>query len=210
MAALVLAAPLASAAEEKKVPLYAPGVGLIEIFKTDSPDDITRMEPVLRVPWMHDLACKPPATGENIWLVRNDFSDAFLVPEVAPGLGATPGTEYSFPYVAQITFYYDAGEAGNYTFSVWHGRNAFTLTIGDFLIANLSPDQPTGQAMCELTQGFHRAVLWLVSNIYPGDLRHDPYFEVMVLAPKATAPVIVQREAMSVEASDLPRPWRGK
>ena len=209
LAALIFAVSCATAEEEQAGPYYAQGAALLEVFKTGSPDTIPHLEPVLTVPWMHELACKPPKSGDNIWQVRSGYSDAFLVPECAPGLGARPGSEYSFPYVAQITFYYEVKESGKYTFTVWHGRNDFMLTIGDFLIANLSPDQPTAQGMCELKQGLHRAVLWLISNIYSGDSKHDPYFEVKVLTPKASAAVPVARDTMFVKAGDLPGPWRG-
>lgn len=211
LTALILAVPWATAAEEQQAPpLYAPGVGLLEVYKTESPDMIPHMEPALKVPWMHDLVCKAPDKGDNIWQIRSGYQDAFLVPECAPGLGATPGSEYSLPYVAQITFYYEAKEPGNYIFSVWHGQNSLTLTIGDFLIANLSPQQPSAQGMCEFKQGFYRAVLWLVSDIYSGNLKKDPYFEVKVTAPNAPAAVIVSRSMIFVKADELPGPWRGR
>ncbi len=209
LGAFIFAASCVAAEEGQKGPHYAPGVGLLEVFKTESSDMISHMEPVLKVPWMHDLACKPPDSGDNIWQVRNGYPDAFLVPECAPGLGARPGSEYSFPYVAQITFYYEAKEPGRYTFTAWHGQNNFTLTIGDFLIANLSPDQPTAQGACELKQGLHRAVLWLVSNIYSGDSKNDPYFEVKVITPNASAAAPVKRDMMFVKTNELPGPWRG-
>ncbi len=199
-----------AAREEQKDSDYEPGVGLLEVFKTDSPDMISRLDPVLKVPWMHELACKPPDSGNNIWQIRDGYQDAFLVPECAYGLGARPGSKYSFPYVAQITFYYEAKEPGRSTFTVWHGRNDFTLTVGDFLIANLSPDQPTTRGICELKKGLNRVVLWLVSNIYSGDSKNDPYFEVKVLTPNSSVAVPVTRDMMFVKPGNLPRPWRGQ
>jgi hypothetical protein len=64
--------------------------------------------------------------------------------------------------------------------------------------------------MCELAEGFHHAVLWLISDIYPGEVKHDPYFEVKVLAPKTSIATVVAREMMFVKAEDMPRPWRNK
>ncbi|MCX5716195.1 MAG: hypothetical protein NTV07_04970 [Candidatus Omnitrophica bacterium] len=186
---------------------YEPGMGLLEIFKAGSPDKIPDISSVLTVPWMHELACKAPESGTNIWLVREGYPDAFLVPECAYGFGARPGSEYSFPYTAQITFYYYAREPGKYTFTVWHGRNNFTLSVGDFLIANLSPDRPSAQGICEFKKGFYRAVLWLVSNIYSGESKNDPYFEVKVLVPSASAAVPLTRNALFMKPSDLPGPW---
>lgn len=190
-------------------PEYNPGAGLLEVFKADSPDMIPRLDPVLKVPWMHNLACKPPESGENIWLVRSGYPDAFVVPECAYNLGARPGTKYSFPYVAQITFYYEAKAPGEYTFTTWHGHNNFTLTIGDFLVANLPPGQAVMHGSCKLEKGLYRAVLWLVSDIYSGDLKNDPYFEVLVLAPNTKTAVPVTRDMLFVKSDDLPRPWGG-
>jgi hypothetical protein len=210
MAALILTSAYAAAAEkEQKGPIYIPGMGLLEIFKTDSPDEIAHMETVLRVPWMHELACKPPESGSNIWLVREGYPDAFLVPECAPGLGAKPGSEYSFPYVAQITFYYKTKEAGAYTFSVWHGRNTLTLTVGDFLVTNLSSDEPEARGICELKEGFNYVVLWLISNIAGGDSKNDPYFEIRVSPPGAKEAAVISRDMMFLKPTNIPRPWRG-
>ena len=200
----------AAAQEEQKDLDYEQGVGLLEVFKTTSTDEIPRLEPVLKVPWMHPLTCKAPERGENIWQIRSECQDAFLVPECAYDLGARPGSKYSFPYVAQITFDYETKEPGRYTFIVWHDRNTFTLTIGDFLIANLSPDQPTGRGTCEFKKGFYHAVLWLVSDIYSGDSKNDPYFDVTVITPNASVAAPVTRDMLFVHPNNLPRPWRTK
>jgi len=187
---------------------YQQGMGMLEVFKTDSPDMISHLEPVLNVPWMHELACKPPDSGDNIWQIRSGYQDAFLVPECAPGLGARPGSEYSLPYVAQITFYFEAKEPGKYTFTVWHGRNDFMLVIGDFLVANISSGQPAARGICELKKGLHPVVLWLTSNMYSGDSKNDPYFEVKVLAPNTSVAVSVTRDMLFIKPASLPRPWR--
>ena len=179
--------------------IYEGGVALLEVFKADSIDQIPHLQPVITVPWMHDFACMAPAAGTNIWLVRDGYKDAFLVPELAYGLGARPGEEYSYPYVAQITFYYEAKESAKYTFSVWHGRNACVLTVGDFLITDLSPDEPTAKGACQLEKGFHRVVFWLISNINSGTAGNDPYFQVKVFPPGASEPIPVTRDMMFME-----------
>jgi hypothetical protein len=188
---------------------YQQGMGLLEVFKTDSPDMIPHLEPALKVPWMHGLACKPPDSGDNIWLIRNGYQDTFLVPECAYSLGARPGSEYSLPYVAQITFSFEAKEPGKYTFTVWHGRNDFVLTAGDFLVANISPGQPNANGICEFKKGLQPAVIWLTSNMYSGgNSKNDPYFEVKVLAPNSPAAVPVARDMLFVKSMSLPGPWR--
>lgn len=178
---------------EKKPPRYTPGMGLLEVFKTDSLDDIQYKRPSLVVPWMHPLACKPPASGSNIWQVREEYPDAFLVPECAYGLGARPGSEYSFPYIARITFHYEAQKPGIYMFTVWHGHNDFKFTVGDFLIANLPAAEPSGQGSCELKQGLYSCVLLITSNIYSGTAKNDPYFEVKARIPGAPDAAAVTR-----------------
>ena len=197
----------AAARDEQNGPDYQQGLGLLEVFKTDSPDMIPRLDPVLKVPWMHELVCKPPNTGTNIWLIRDGYKDAFLVPECAHELGARPGDKYSYPYVAQITFYYEAKESGKYTFTIWHGHNAFTLTVGDSLMANLSWEESNTRGVCELKKGFQRVILWLVSDMSGAESKNDPYFEVQVILPNTLAAVPVTREMMFVKPSALPRPW---
>lgn len=196
---LLCLTPAASSAAADSHNDYQSGSAVLRVFKADSADAVSDQEPVFKMRWTRDLACVPPDSGGNIWLVAPDCPDAFLAPERAYGLGVRPGGVYSFPYVARFSFYYEAKAPGRHTFEVWHGHNTVKLIVADSLIADMQPDESQRKGICVLEKGFFPAELWIISNIYGGAAKNDPYFRVDVSAPGAAAAVPVTRGMLFVK-----------
>lgn len=195
-------------AEEQSEAIYEPGAALLEIFKADSIDKVSDLVPVIRTLWKRDLACTWLARSweqrENPWRISDNYRGAFLFPERARELGATPGFEYQAPYVARFSFYYEAKESGKYGFNIWHGRNTCRLVIGGSVVAEDSPKSSTTQGVCKLEKGFHRVEFWLISNIDSND-RNDPYFEIKVLSPDAFDAELITKDKLLMKSADSPK-----
>lgn len=94
--------------------VYTPGVALLEIFKTDSMNNLPAI-PITRAYWKNDMAC----------------AGGYLLPGQINEIGA------GSPYVARFLFYYEAKQSGLYGFTIAHdSTNDFKLTVGDDVIAS--------------------------------------------------------------------------
>ncbi|MEI8176504.1 MAG: hypothetical protein WCG78_06515 [Candidatus Omnitrophota bacterium] len=200
------AAPASQGHEKKRrEDVYEPGGALLEVFKADSIDGIADLEPVITMAWLRSFACRSPETGANFWQLRKESPDAFLAPERVYALEEVkPGAEYTFPYVARLSFYLEVKDPGVYVFTLWHGRNTCEMIVADTLVAELAPERKSAEGRCTLVKGFQRVVFLLVSDIYSGPTKKDPYFQVLVRAPNAAGPVPVTRQMMFSKAGSMP------
>ncbi len=109
----VEAKPPAIRPDEAKT-TYVPGGALLEVFKTDSIDNLPPI-PITRAHWKRDLAC----------------SEGYVLPLQINEIGE------GSPYVAKFVFYYEAKQPGMYGFTITHlaRSNGFRLTVGNVLIA---------------------------------------------------------------------------
>ena len=187
--------------------IYEPGAALLEIFKAESLDNIPDL-PVIRTLWKRDLTCWGDRQDrENPWRINKSYFGAFLIPERAFELGAKPGYEFSAPYVAQFSFYYEAKESGKYSFTIMHSNNICELKIGDISVVNAQIGQPAAQGICKLEKGFHRVEFYLMSNIYDSGswmAGADSYFTVKVLSPNAFDAVPITKDMLLMKPAKIP------
>lgn len=195
----------AEKAEKQDKIIYEPGAALLEIFKAESLDNIPDL-PVIRTLWKRDLSCwSDPYDRESPWRINKSYNDAFLIPERAYELGAKPGYEFTAPYVARFSFYYEAKESGKYSFTIMHSNNICELRIGSISVVEAHIGQPAAQGICKLEKGFHRVEFYLVSNIYTGR-GFNPYFTVKVLTPNAFDAQLITKDIMLMKSADSVKP----
>lgn len=189
--------------------IYEPGAALLEVFKAESLDNIPDL-PVIRTLWKRDLACwGDPMDRKNPWLIEKNEFHAFLIPERAGELGATSGYEFSAPYVARFSFYYEAKEPGKYSFTIIHGNNICELKIGGISVVKAQIGQSAAQGICKLEKGFHRVEFYLVSNICSGGWSGkgpSPYFKVKVLTPNGFDAVPVTKDMLLMKSAKPSKP----
>jgi hypothetical protein len=210
--------------------VYTPGAALLEVFKTDSMNNIPPI-PITRAYWKNDLAC----------------NGGYLLPGQINEIGE------GSPYVARFLFYYEAKQSGMYGFTITHvSGNAFKLTVGNDVIASSErrpgsfgaglTDMNQGrvaqavynsqyglpvvrvqraraggeirgsvqQGTANLEKGFHRVEFWLASRAYRGGPSTDASFEVKVHPPDSFNPVPLTKNMMLLRADQVKVPQAGQ
>ena len=181
--------------------IYKPGAAALEIFKSDSLDNIPDL-PFIRTFWNRDLT----------------YFGGFLLPD-----RATEISQGAY-YVARFSFYYHAKQPGKYGFSVQmtrrrmgpSARQTCKLTIGQIEVLRLTEwtdnEQAVSQGVCELKEGFYRIEFSLFSRIddsyqprYDKEIDHKPRyldasFSVRILTPDAIDSVIIAKDMMLLKA----------
>jgi hypothetical protein len=179
--------------------VYKPGAAALEIFKSDSLDNIPNL-PLIRTFWNRDLT----------------YLGGFLLPDRATEIGQ------GAYYVARFSFYYHAKQPGKYGFNVQMRRQysgmhqTCKLAIGRVEVLRLTEwpdkDEAVSQGICDLKEGFYTFEFSLFSRVddsyeprYDKEInrtprRLDASFCVRILTPDAIDAVPVTKDMMLLKA----------
>jgi len=144
--------------------IYEPGAALLEIFKSDSIENIPAL-PITRTYWDRDLVC----TGNYVLPAR--------IQDI--GIGTT--------YVAKFSFYYEAKQPGVYGFTLIRSSidSKYKLVVSGVAVVVMKERErvatSTAQGVCNLQRGFHRVEFLFLSRASKSRYGNNAGFQVKIL-----------------------------